>query len=231
MRFHRFLIDTVLASGPLILKNPDLVHQIRSVLRLTVGDSLLLLDGRGSEAEVLIERVEKDRIEVHVGDLRTITTEPQRSVILFCSILRRENFEWVVQKATEIGAVKIVPVLAERTVKTGIRMDRLVRIVREAVEQCGRGVVPTLSEVVDFETALSMAPAKNIFFHLGAEQGIGKALERAGEAGVWIGPEGGWTDAEALKAVKNGFIVSSMGSLALRAETAAVVGTYLAVHA
>ncbi len=232
MRLHRFLIGDTLSEGPLTLTDTDLVHQIRSVLRLTVGSSLILMDGKGSEAEALIERVEKDRIEVHAGDVRAITTEPARSVTLFCSILRRENFEWVVQKATEVGATKIVPVIGERTVKTGLRMDRLTRIAREAVEQCGRGVVPVIEEPVDFVAALALAPAKNVFFHLGATgEDWGTSLKGAGDAGVWIGPEGGWTDAEAEKAEKKGFTVASLGSLALRAETAAVVGTYLAIHA
>lgn len=232
MRLHRFLTDTTFVKGPLTFRNPDLVHQIRSVLRLTVGSSLILVDGRGSEAEALVERVERDSVEVHVGDVRRITTEPSRSVTLFCSILRRENFEWVAQKATEVGVATITPIIAERTVKTGLKMDRLVRIAREAVEQCGRGVVPDIREPVDFERALSEAPKTNVFFHLGAtDERWKKQVNSASEIGVWIGPEGGWTDGEAEKALKHGFALASLGSLALRAETAAVIGTYLAVHA
>ncbi len=232
MRYHRFLIGAPLTEGTIILTESDLVHQMRTVLRLTVGSTVILMDGKGLEAEALIERIGKSDIEVHIGAVQEIETEPQRKVTLFCSILRRENFEWVVQKATEVGAVKIVPVIAERTVKTGIRMDRLVRIAREAVEQCGRGVVPEIADPVEYSDALSMAPVQNVFFHLGTPDGVwDKTLQGALEAGVWIGPEGGWTDAEAEKAMQRGFTVASLGSLALRAETAAVVGAYLAIHA
>lgn len=232
MRLHRFLVNARLAQGPLVVADEELVHQISKVLRLGEGDRCLLLDGNGHEAQAAISAIGRRELRLTVESVRTIGTEPARRVTLYCSVLKRENFEWVVQKATEVGVHAIVPVIAARTVKTGLRHERLVKIAREAVEQCGRGVVPAVSEPVAFKTALISAPASGVFFHLGSGDDSWKEnVSGAGEAGIWIGPEGGWTEEEAGAARERGFIVGSLGSLALRAETAAVIGTYLAVHA
>jgi 16S rRNA (uracil1498-N3)-methyltransferase len=232
MRLHRFIVPFALQQGRALIEAPDTVHQICNVLRLSEGDRIILLDGKLHEAEALIGAAGKNSLAVTVGSVQLIRTEPRRKVVLFCSLLKRENFEWVSQKATEVGVAAIVPVLAGRTVKTGVKIDRIHRIVREAVEQCGRGVVPEVKDPLIFPEALRAAPRTNVFFHLGAQdESWPQEIAPSDETGIWIGPEGGWTEEEAGAARERGFIVGSLGSLALRAETAAVVGAYLAVHA
>ena len=231
MRVHRFVVGHKLESGQMTIRDPDTVHQIRSVLRLSIGSHIVVLDGCGHEADAIIQNVDRNSLLLHLGTVRSITAEPRRSVTLYCSILRRENFEWVVQKATEVGVARIVPLMSDRTVKTGLKKDRLLRIAREAVEQCGRGIVPIITDPVAFESAFLDAPLTNIFFDTGQENKEWPVtLQNEDEVGIWIGPEGGWSDAELELAKKNRCTFSSLGSLVLRAETAAVVAAYLAVH-
>jgi 16S rRNA (uracil1498-N3)-methyltransferase len=201
------------------------------VLRLQEGDLLTVADGEGSEADAAIETLSKKEATITVAKIRTVKGEPTRHVTLYCSLLRRENFEWVVQKATEVGVREIIPILSERTVKTGIKMERLEKIAREAVEQCGRGILPSIAQPTEFEDALEQSKnGKNIFFHLGATDTLWKS-DLGTECAVWIGPEGGWTDDEAEQAKEHGHIIASLGTLTLRGETAAVVAAFEAVNA
>jgi 16S rRNA (uracil1498-N3)-methyltransferase len=162
-------------------------------------------------------------------ETHSVAGEPTRNVTLYCSVLKRENFEWVVQKCAELGVKNIVPVIAGRTVKTGLKMDRLRMIAKEAAEQSGRGVVPEICEPMNFASALLEAKknALNIFFH--TKTGKHKDQRTMNTIGLWIGPEGGWTEQEAKQALDLGFQMGSLGMLVLRAETAAITATFCAV--
>jgi 16S rRNA (uracil1498-N3)-methyltransferase len=154
-----------------------------------------------------------------------VDTEPARSVTLCCSILKRENFELVVQKATELGVSRIIPIIAERTVKTGLKMERLKAIAKEATEQSGRGVVPDISEPMSLTDALAL-PGHKLFFHTGTQAHPALSSD---PALLFIGPEGGWSDRDVAAAVSAGCQVCSLGKRTLRGETAAIVACYQAV--
>ncbi len=229
MRLHRFFVGTAFdRDRETDLTDGDLVHQLSSVLRLREGSSLVLLDGKGNEADAEIVSVGKKAVRVRVGAARTSGREAERDVTLCCAVLRRENFEWVVQKATESGAKRIIPLLTERTVKTGLNAERLRRIAIEAMEQCGRGTFPSIDEPMTLaEAAQALKDRPSVFFHLGGDPSWETRLGN-GPVACWIGPEGGWSDAEAAWATERGYAIASLGGLTLRAETAAVVATYLA---
>lgn len=199
------------------------------VLRLAAGDSVIVVDGKGKEAQARIAKIDAKTVTLEFDTPRHVAAEPEREVTVFCAVLKRENMEWVVQKATEVGAKRIVPVLSARTIKTGLKTDRLVKIAREAAEQSGRGVVPMIVEPVTFEQAIAMAPARNVFLDFGGDEHWSQQIN-TGVVGCWVGPEGGWTTEERQAANKAGFVIGSLGALTLRAETAAVLATYLAVH-
>jgi 16S rRNA (uracil1498-N3)-methyltransferase len=229
MRLHRFFLDIDLTRSPVTVGDADVCHQMHRVLRLEAGNSVIVADGRGAEAQARIAKIDAKTVTLEFGAPRPVAAEPARAVTLFCAVLKRENMEWVIQKATEAGAKHIVPVLTGRTVKTGVKTDRLLKIAREAAEQSGRGAVPTVAEPVPFERALELAPPRNIFLDFGGDERWSEQL-RAESIGCWVGPEGGWTDEERAAAKQAGFVIGSLGALTLRAETAAVVATYLAVH-
>lgn len=233
MRLHRFIVNFKLKQGSLKLEDPGLFNQLRNVLRLEAGEKIILGDGESNEAEANIKAYGKDFVNVEVESVNRNQNEPDTDVVLYCAVLKKENFELVVQKATEIGVKEIVPVITDRTIKLNIRQDRLEKIIREASEQSGRGTVPVLHEPVDFSKAImgSKNNYLNLFFDQSGESlNSSKRLISNGLTGVWIGPEGGWTSRELESARESDFKIVNLGKLILRAETAAITATFVVVH-
>ncbi|MCX6712712.1 MAG: RsmE family RNA methyltransferase [Candidatus Vogelbacteria bacterium] len=230
MKIHRFIGNFDLTGREVSSTDRELINQLKNVLRLSPGDRVQLSSGEGTEADATIDTIKSGKVLFSLIGRTQEGIRPSRIVSLYCSILKRENFELVAQKATECGVSGIVPMICERTIKTGLNFDRLEKIVREASEQCGRGTVPTVSPICDWETALGLAgearQKKILFDRLGDEI----PLDLAGPVGIFIGPEGGWTEREIQLARKNDCQIASLGNLTLRGETAAIIASYLTVH-
>ncbi len=229
MRLHRFFGNFDFGSGKISVSDAELVGQWRDVLRLIAGDEIILCDGNGNDARARIISLGKHSAEVEILGVSKNKNEPERAVTLYLSILKGEHFELAAEKATELGVLRIVPIIAERTVKSNLRTDRIRKIIREAAEQSGRGVVPELGESVPLKGALLEAAKNNdanFFFHLGGEEIKTFAGEKFGSAGIFIGPEGGWTESEVALAKQSECTITSLGKLILRAETAAIAATY-----
>ncbi|HEU0051409.1 MAG TPA: RsmE family RNA methyltransferase [Patescibacteria group bacterium] len=229
MKQHRFIIPFSVNGDRISVDDPDAVHQMRDVLQLKSGEVVLLGNGGGDEVEAEIRSYGKTGIHLLQKRVYQNQNESSRQVVLFCSLLKRENFEWVVQKATEVGISCIVPVVCSRTVKLGLKMDRLRLIAKEAAEQSGRARIPLVQDLLPFDRALALAQEndRNYFFDLNGmlfHPGMNSA-ERT--IGLFIGPEGGWEDRERANAEKAGGQIVSLGKLTLRAETAAVIASYL----
>jgi 16S rRNA (uracil1498-N3)-methyltransferase len=228
MRLHRFIGNFNLNSTKLVVSDTEFINQWRNVLRLKTGDTLILCDGVGKEAEASIEDMTKNEIILSIKDINTPDTEPQKKSTLYCALLKRENFELVVQKATEIGIAKIVPLLTERTVKTGFNRDRLEKIIREASEQSGRTVLPSLSDPLTLIEAIEATNEEDsVLFDLSGSKEVHFNLSTSH---FFIGPEGGFSEKEVQLAKEKGVTVASLGSLTFRGETAAIVVSYLAVQ-
>lgn len=231
MRTHRFIIDVPLTVGTLAVRDAGLANQLANVLRLDEGDAVTLCDGRGMEAAASILSFAKTGVDFAVDAVRRNEAESAVRLTLYCAVLKRENFEIACQKATEAGAARIVPVVSRRTVKTGFRADRLAKIVREAVEQSGRGVIPEVAEPMSFKEAIADAAtnAANVVFALGGTPFAPASVAGAGNesVGAFVGPEGGWDEDEVAACRERGFVVASLGPRVLRAETAATVVTHL----
>jgi len=226
MKKHRFIVELDLVPGPLELKDGELFHQWKNVLRIPVGGDVVLSDGKGREAEGRIVAYGRSSVTLELEEPEGTSSEG-RAVTLYAALLKRENFELVLQKATEVGVARIVPVVTARTVKLGFKMDRAKKIVREAAEQSGRATVPVVEEPTRFPDAVKHAAGPQAFFHVVLRP---TSYKLQPSSGVWIGPEGGWTDEEVHAAREAGFDIASLGDLTLRAETAAIVASYLAVR-
>ncbi|MDD5438379.1 MAG: RsmE family RNA methyltransferase [Patescibacteria group bacterium] len=228
MRLNRFIIDSDLHPGVFELADPDATRQITQVLRLKTGEMLMLCDGQGREALAKISAFGKNRVTLELGKPQAVDREPKRRIILYCSILKRENFDWVTQKATEIGVSMIIPILSERTIKQNLNFERLKKIAKEASEQSGRCRLPEVSKPLTWNQALDNAKGNdvNFIFDLEATDGV-KLKDDQQSVGVFIGPEGGWTPEEIKEAKKHDFKIASLGQTVLRAETAAIVASYL----
>lgn len=203
----------------------DLINQLKNVLRLKNGDEIILCDGKLNEAFCAIESIGRNEAVFKVIKIEKNKKEFSADIILYCSVLKRENFELVIQKAVELGVKEIVPLIAKRTVKLGLREDRAQKIIKEAAEQSGRGILPVLSQEMPFKDAISEAEANdlNLFFELDK-----KSLSRSGidlskykKIGLFIGPEGGWSEEELIVESPK-FKVVGLSSFTLRAETAAI---------
>lgn len=233
MKVHRFLIKNCnLSSRLLRFYDREVVNQIKNVLKLRVGEEVVVGDGNENEARVRILEIKKDFVEGEISEVFKNENELDTAVVLYCALLKRENFEWVVQKATEVGVSEIVPVIARRTIKLGLNMGRLEKIAREAAEQSARGRIPVLQEAMSLVEALQDAHLNgvNLFFDKSGklpEIGTNLYSERIG---VFIGPEGGWDEGEIELAKEKKCEIVGLSPLTFRAETAAVVGSYLAGH-
>ncbi|MEK7212616.1 MAG: RsmE family RNA methyltransferase [Patescibacteria group bacterium] len=231
MRLHRFIGKFDLNRLSVSLTDKDMVNQICNVLRLKVGDRVALGDGNLGEAIGKISELGKKEIKIQIQQTYRNENEPNMQVTLFAAVLKRENFELLVQKATEVGVSGIVPIITERTVKLGLNQARLQKIIREAAEQSGRGFVPAVSEPVKLAEAVKLAAKNdtNIVFDTNGNKLSDTAtkIKIAKNIGIFVGPEGGWTEEELTALRREGFIIASLGKLTLRAETAGIISSYI----
>jgi 16S rRNA (uracil1498-N3)-methyltransferase len=227
----------------------EVAHQVRDVLRLAVGASLHLLDGRGGEYLAPVVAIDRRNVVVRLGTREEGEAEPPIRVVLCQGMLKAAKFEWVLQKGTELGVAAFVPLICERAVAATEAMSeakrhRWERILAEAVEQCGGTWLPELSAPRPLADALADRPANAIALfpwekehETPLRRGLYTALEELGgiervsEVRIVIGPEGGFSAAEAEVAQCHGAIPVSLGRRILRAETAAVVAIALVMEA
>jgi 16S rRNA (uracil1498-N3)-methyltransferase len=229
--------SATLAAGTRRVEGDDFRYLAR-VLRLARGDEVMLFDGAGREARARVESV--DGI---TGFLVLSVDEPAAPaarmhdaarVTLLCALLKGEKMDLVVQKACELGAARLVPVQAARSVvkldgeRGASRVERWRKIAREAARQCGRADVLDVADVADLEAALAGAPeGARYVFHEGARTSpLAAALPPAGvhvrHVTAAVGPEGGFTAPEVEAARAHGFVPVGLGPRVLRAETAAL---------
>ena len=226
MRFNKFFGSFDFNAPVLKSSEADLINQLKNVLRLKNGDEIILCDGKLNEAFCAIESIGRNEAIFKLIKVDQNKKEFSNDVILYCSVLKRENFELVIQKAVELGAKEIVPIIAKRTVKLGLREDRAQKIIKEAAEQSGRGILPIVRQEMPFEDAVSEAENNdlNLFFELDKKSIVSSGLDfsKYKKIGIFIGPEGGWDESE-LKIVRGSkFKVVGLSPFTLRAETAAI---------
>ncbi len=231
---HRFFLPAGALDTEPIRFPPELAHQIRRVLRLTTGDQAIVLDGSGWEQVVRLT-VSTTDVSGIVEERRRNQAEPSLRLTLYQGLLKAAKFEIVLQKCTEIGVSRFVPIQTTRCVATepgSARQRRFEAIVREAAEQCGRGRLPAIDEPLSFTEALDGAAAEGPVLFLWEEEraaSLSVELEslRTDRAALFIGPEGGFTAAEAAKAQTAGARIVTLGPRILRAETAAISASAL----
>jgi len=220
---HRFFVSENLTE--------EMVHQMSDVLRLRKGEKVVIFDGSGSEAVVELTLVSKKGVEWKVLEERQNESESKIKINLYQALPKNpEKFEMVLQKGTEVGIVKFVPLITARTERQSLnKIERLGRILKEAAEQSGRGIVPELCEAVKFADVLKSAPeGLNILAHPTGEKSLKEALADFSGKGIsivniFVGPEGGFTENEVSDAVRVGVEVVNLGKRILRAETAGII--------
>ena len=228
MRIHRFLVNIPLDTSEGSIEDREILHQITKVLRLQKGEQVEFFNRTGERAVALITEIKENLLEFIV--IEKSKEEPEKKqVILAAAIVKRDNFEWIVQKATEAGVSEIIPMHTERSVKFGVQIHRLKKIIEEAAEQSGRISVPMIREPEEFLEVVKNSKEENKYFF---DQG-GKSFIKAKKSDsmiLFVGPEGGWSENERKIAKEFGCEVVSLGKNILRSETAATVAAFIAVN-
>jgi 16S rRNA (uracil1498-N3)-methyltransferase len=207
-----------------------------SVLRLAPGALLEIFDGQGA----------RFRAELSSDGLRVLEELPRASarkadVVLAQALAKGEKMDWIVQKATELGVSRIVPLAAERAVvkleggRSASRAERWRKIAQEAARQCGRADVPHVSEPLNWDELFSLLRGeperRAILLHTVSDDlRLSAAVRGAEHLLLAVGPEGGFSTIEHERAMREGFLTASLGPLVLRTETAGLAAIAVALH-
>ncbi len=247
MKIHHFITPCHINGNNLTITDTNIVHHMNNVIRLRAGEVVRICPPAGEAGtdglyyDITLDVVSKKEITGTINS-KGIIPVSENKVTLVMSIIKGSNFDLVIQKATELGVDRIVPVVSERTIKKDVNMPRIQTIAREATEQSERMTVPVIDEPISFtkwaeqnhdgavyffdtytESRASMDTAR----HDSAESPVNSKLSTVNY--IVVGPEGGWSPAEQKIAEEKNWNIYSTGANILRAETAAIVGTYLAV--
>lgn len=228
MRIPRIFTGQTLITGELIQLEEAASHHLGKVLRMQAGRELMLFNGTGGEFAGVIQEVTKKYVAVSIAEHLADNRESPLQLELAIGISRGERFEWVLQKATELGVTKITPLITERTeVKTGgdrqeKMLDRWQHIIISACEQCQRNLLPELSAPVTISDWLNTVNADLRFVLHHRDSKTLPAEQKPQSVSLLIGPEGGLSESEIAQAQAKEFTALTLGPRVLRTETAPV---------
>ena len=214
------------------ITGPDVNH-IRNVLRMKPGEAVRISDGKGSCYDGTVDTLQSDEIIVRLTGEKMESTELPVEVVLFQGLPKSDKMEWIIQKNTELGVGAIVPVATSRAVvkldekKADSKVKRWNGIAEAAAKQSKRTLIPEVRSVLSFKQALlesatfdvKLMPYENAEGMAFTRKCIGE-IRPGAKVAVFIGPEGGFSEAEAKEAASAGMIIANLGPRILRCETA-----------
>lgn len=255
MRLHRFYIDnkeqantevsdtaqvepSQIGSKSLVLSNSELINQIKNVFRYRNGDRVILFNGDDFEYEYEIAEIDSKAINFELIN-KTEGLKRDKNVMLIISLPKKDKIEWIIEKCTEIGVSNFKTAISERTDKSGVNIERLRKISKEAIEQSGWSSLPDicgpkeLGEIVsDIKNSrvdahgAAFENKENVFYlDFGGTEFDIESLQNSSSNSytVFIGPPGGWGEKD-LELFRNAGIKRvTMGKSVLRTETASIV--------
>ena len=235
MPIPRIHCDQRLGPGAQFALDADAAQHVAKSLRLKAGDALVVFDGRGGEYEAAIQRIDRDRVDVKVGGFHEAGRESALQLGLVQGLPEADKMDWIIQKATELGAAWIQPVTCERSVvrlsgdRAARREAHWRRVAVAAAEQCGRTRIPEVRPTLGFPSWLA-APAETPRWMLdpGASP-IASQPSAPSPLELVVGPEGGFSERE-RELLAERCVEVSLGPRVLRTETAPIVAL-AAIHA
>lgn len=226
---RRFYAPSENIVGQIITLDADETKHLRDVLRLHEGEKISVFDGTGSDFLCEIEKIEKLKTLLKIVENIPNFRESALNLTLAVALLKGEKFDWVVQKACELGVSDIIPLITKRAdvkikdkKESDKKLDRWQRISLEAAKQCGRSRLMQIEEAIDFKKFIESSSGTRLLF---SERNGEKFTEvkSAEKIVAIIGSEGGWEDAEIEFAREKGVQIITLGGRILRAETAGIV--------
>ena len=238
---HRFYYPQAdLASKAIQITDPDELHHIKDVLRLNTGSKICVFNGQGQEAMAVIDSIGENGVRARIESVRQKGKEGRPRVILACAVPKKAKFEFIIEKAVELGVDVIVPLRTKRTEvvftadKQQAKQERFEKVILNAAKQCGRADIPRISPMISMleavkgldPKALSLIPSLN-----GQNPHIQEVLnthKKPASITFFIGPEGDFTPDEVHLAKEHGCIAVSLGPTVLKVDTAAIAVLALA---
>jgi len=243
MRLHRFYIEEYQGKwgeGAIIIDDSGFVNQFKNVLRYTTGDHFIGFHVTGGEYELEIQSI--DRKVVVASFVKLLHTRvgaidaSSKNIALYVSLIKKDRFEWMIEKITELGIKKVVPIISHRTTTKNISLDRLQKISREAIEQSGQMQLIAIEEPLLLVSILEKNNGDIFCFHIddtGKLKSIDvdkiittenkKSVADGVMQNIFIGPEGGWDENDIALFRKYHAKFVHLNTSVLRTETAAIV--------
>ena len=228
MHTPRIYVDGDLAPNTTVVIEGGKHHHLRNVLRLKAADAVILFNGQGGEYGAEVQAITKQATQITTLTYDPINRESPLHICLLQGILKRDAMINALQRATELGVSKIIPIqtqhLSEKRVQLAGRWEAWQAVIEQSSEQCGRTQLPELAPLTRYTEAVSMAQNADfdlrLLAHLGAPESRTPPATTPKRIAVAIGPEGGFSDTEVTLAEANGFRAYTLGARILRAETA-----------
>jgi 16S rRNA (uracil1498-N3)-methyltransferase len=229
---HRFFVQPNVFDPVETIFPVEISRQMNNVLRLKSGQMVTILDNRGKCRPVELVDIDPKQVTGRAGEIEPAGGEPSVELILGIALTQREKFEWILQKGCELGVREFHPLITSRTLVQETRgwdekMTRWQKILQEAAEQCGRGLIPAITAPQKIENYLhQMGSLRGYILHEKVQQtGLAASLMDHLAKGerrftLLVGPEGGFSPEEVTSAEQSGLLPVSLGKRILRMETA-----------
>lgn len=231
---YRFYVtEEQIREAEIIIEGQDVDH-ISRVLRMKTGEAVVICNGQGKDYYCTIDAIMNDKVVLKIDSNEETVSELPARITLFQGLPKKDKMELIIQKAVELGVYEIIPVNTKRTIvklddkkKEQKKLERWQTIATAAAKQSGRGIIPQVKEVMNYQAAIeyaktleySMIPFEHAEGMQKTREHIQKACE-VGSIGIFIGPEGGFEDSEVEAAMRAKIDPITLGKRILRTETA-----------
>lgn len=224
---HKLFLDDKFISGSQIEICDETFRHVKA-LRLNIGDEIIIGDKNLNDYYCTVKEISKNSAILFVNEIKKSQNESPKKIVLFQALTKADKFEFVIQKSVELGVNKIIPIVCDYCDKknspTINKLMRWRKISQSAAEQSGRGIIPEILEAIDFKNAVTISKnlQTNFIAHEKSNFSIKNCQLNKDSIGIFIGPEGGFSESEINFALNNNIISVSLGKRILRTETAAL---------
>ncbi|MBV35190.1 MAG: 16S rRNA (uracil(1498)-N(3))-methyltransferase [Rickettsiales bacterium] len=231
MRIPRiYTADEQLQVGTMVALDREASNHLSRVLRLRVGNEVVLFNGDGLDYQGKIEAIERNQVQVHLLQTQEINVESPLHIHLYQGVSRGDKMDLTLQKGVELGIKEFTPIITERC---GVKLDEKrwakkvqhwEKVIISACEQCGRNQIPRLNPVTQLSQAIQQRSGQDFFLHPDADTQFKNygAVNVGQTLSLWVGPEGGFSDPEIDEVKRSDITPVSLGPRVLRTETAAL---------